>query len=89
MSLKIITKYCFFVAINVHVDYRHEATEYMQRKRRLLPVDYAETKRRKQNKCVSRDKDADIQIKLERIDLMQTSIGLLNERIGVELISDD
>lgn len=56
----------------------------------MMPVDYCETKRRKKTATPNATtNEQPIQIKLERIDRMHRTIAVLNEKLGVELISDD
>lgn len=72
------------------IDDLDTANCYKNRKRRIMPVDYCETKRRKRVETVMHQHNENaIQIKIEQIQLFRTAIDHLNARIGVEVISDD
>lgn len=53
-----------------------------------MPINYCETKQRKRKSTNNEIQDP-VSIKRERIDYMQHSINLLNEKLGPEIISDD
>lgn len=54
-----------------------------------MPVDYCETKRRKKSEAPASNAIQPIQVKLEQIDRMRQTIGVLNDKLGIEEISDD
>lgn len=96
VSFQFISKFYFHFSIFCNVfkfqEHRHRATEYKNRKRRVLPVNYDETKRRKKTGKTNNN-PPNVEVKLETMDValhvMQTSINRLNERLGPEIISDD
>lgn len=68
---------------------RIEATEHQSRKRRVLPMDYSETKRRKTTPRNTVRPYLEVEVKIERMELLQRSLNELNKRVGSEIISDD
>lgn len=72
-----------------NLEYRHEAEEYSNRKRRIIPINYCEAKRQKRQDNNVNLPEEPIRMKLEQIDYLRHSVGLLNARLGIETISDD
>lgn len=66
------------------LDYLHLADAYMRRKRGVVPVNYSEIKKK--------NRIAEIDIKVERIERMQNTIVLLNNRLnefGPVILTED
>lgn len=77
----------------IHTEYRYQATEYKDRKRRIRPVDYCETKRRSQVVESPEPNQSDIPlniaVKKEKFDGLLQAINYLNEQLGPVVINDD